>query len=287
MKKIVLIALIVFTIAAKAQITFEFAQDSASSLGVQIGGSYATDQLMIVNFEVSGEQYVKINRHGKNISIYNMSHALVKTISLASLPVNTVGLPYVLYLSETLFNTDSKKEFMYAVTLPNSYYTGIYNEDGVVLFSDSAYPAVVASYAMQQYPIYNTTNNGTKMMLSYQNGQVKVFDLGGTLSCSSPCGATSTASLRSVNTTNNNVLGNAYPNPTNNATTIPYTLPNGTNQGEVVFYNVQGIEVKRFKVDNTFSSLLISTSDIASGTYYYQLLINGNASAAKKMVVIK
>jgi hypothetical protein len=63
--------------------------------------------------------------------------------------------------------------------------------------------------------------------------------------------------------------------------------PQGTTQGELVFYNVQGIEVKRFKVDNTFSSLLISTTDIAAGTYYYQMQINGDASATKKMVVVK
>jgi len=115
------------------------------------------------------------------------------------------------------------------------------------------------------------------MILSYSYGYAKVFDLGGTLS----------TAVDRVNHPANTGLGNAYPNPTANTTTIPYTLPQGTNQGELVFYNVQGIEVKRFKVDNTFSTLLISTTDIPSGTYYYQLLINGNASAAKKMVVVK
>ncbi|MGZ4117244.1 MAG: hypothetical protein ACXVPY_07165, partial [Bacteroidia bacterium] len=66
-----------------------------------------------------------------------------------------------------------------------------------------------------------------------------------------------------------------------------YTLPDGTTEGEIIFYDIIGNEIKRFKVDRTFTSLLISTADIAAGTYYYQLQTVGNASTAKKMVVIK
>ncbi len=70
-------------------------------------------------------------------------------------------------------------------------------------------------------------------------------------------------------------ISNAYPNPNNGSTKIDYILPNGVNEGEVVFYNLMGNEVKRFKVDRTFNTLLISTKDIAAGTYYYQLQTEG------------
>jgi hypothetical protein len=40
-------------------------------------------------------------------------------------------------------------------------------------------------------------------------------------------------------------------------------------------------------VDRTFNTLLISTKDIAAGTYYYQLQTAGDSSGGKKMVVIK
>ncbi len=272
MKKIILIALIAFVTNAKAQITFEFALDSASAL------TSTVDELMIVNFELLGDEYVKINRHGQSISIYNMNHTLVKTISFAGIPANTGGLnaPAFLYFSQTLFNTDNKIEFMYAINSSPNNYTGIYNEDGTLLFSDTGVAAVYQTIPMQQYCIYNTTA-GTKMILSYSNGQAKVFDLGGTL----------TTAVDRVNPHANTGLGNAYPNPTANTTTIPYTLPQGTTQGELVFYNTQGTEVKRFKVDNTFNSLLVTTTDIPAGTYYYHLQTDGNASASKKMVVVK
>ncbi|MBI5219458.1 MAG: T9SS type A sorting domain-containing protein [Bacteroidia bacterium] len=64
-------------------------------------------------------------------------------------------------------------------------------------------------------------------------------------------------------------------------------LPNGINQGEIVFYDIQGKEIKRFKVDKTFNSLLISTADIPAGTYFYQLQTDAQNSGGKKMVVIK
>ena len=281
MKKVILIILIAFITNAKAQIIFEFALDSAAALYNNIGGLSATDELMVVNFELLGDEYVKINRHGKYISIYNMSHALVKTISFAGIPVVTptnLNAPAFLYFSQQLFNTDPKIEFMVAIQggLNPPYYTGIYNEDGTLLFSDTGVAAVYQTIPMQQYCIYNTTA-GTKMILSYTNGQAKVFDLGGTL----------TTAVDRVNPHANTGLGNAYPNPTANTTTIPYTLPQGTQQGELVFYNTQGTEVKRFKVDNTFNSLLVTTTDIPAGTYYYHLQTDGNASASKKMVVVK
>ncbi|MCE9538103.1 MAG: T9SS type A sorting domain-containing protein, partial [Bacteroidetes bacterium] len=78
-----------------------------------------------------------------------------------------------------------------------------------------------------------------------------------------------------------------YPNPTNSSTKIDYTLPNGINKGEIVFYDTQGKEVKRFNVDNTFNSLEISTEDLRSGIYYYNLQTAQGNSGAKKLVTVK
>ena len=264
---------------AQAQITYMFTQDTGSLIGL-MSGVPSPSQLMVINFEASGEKYVNVNRLGNNISIYNiMNHALEKTISIANVPVGSGGVSDILYLSEHLFNTDNKIEFMTSCTScsnGDTYYTGIYNEDGTLLFSDTAFPAVRPNFPLQQYPIYNTSN-GTIMILSYRNGQAKVFGLAGTLT---------TAIYRNSHAFAGN-MGNAYPNPTASASTIPYTLPQGSNSGEVVFYNTSGSEVKRFKVDNTFNDLQITTSDIPAGTYYYQLQVAGNASGAKKLVVVK
>ena len=280
MKNILLFALIAFSINVKAQITLEHSYANASNF-TPLGA-----QLMIIDFPVSGEQYVRINRDaGQTIDIYNLNHSLVKSISYAGFPQGNSHQAEILYLSQNLFSTDDKICFIYFIEKGSTpiYYTGIYNEDGTLLFrADSMAPWITVNVLQQQYPIYNTTM-GAKMILSDQfDDTARVYSLPGTL----------TAGIQEANNnliaiqTQSNV-SNAYPNPNNGSAKIDYTLPDGVNEGDIVFYNVQGMKVKRFKVDRTFNTLLISTKDIAAGTYYYQLQTAGESSGGRKMVVIK
>jgi hypothetical protein len=290
MKKLLFTALIAFVMnaclhgkQAKAQITLAQTYDSASTTDPISG----YNQLMMINFAVSGERYVRINRSGASINIYDLNQSLLKTISLASLPMNlgTSEFGIVLYLSQNLFSTDSKITFMYIRNPCGSaspyYITDIVNEDGAILFSDTGAAEVNINMLEQQYPIYNTSH-GTVMILSYRSGQAKVFNLPGTLT--SCCNEDN---IRLLAAQRQSGISNAYPNPNNGSTKIDYTLPDGVNEGEIVFYNLMGNEVKRFKVDRTFNTLLISTKDIAAGTYYYQLQTAGESSGGKKMVVVK
>jgi hypothetical protein len=276
--KILIIAMLLATMA-KAQISLLYICDSSST--IVFGSNTNSNQLMMINFAVSGERYVNINREGKYISIYDLNHSLLKKISYAGFPLDYGNFPQFLYISQNLFSSDTKIDFMYCFSpTSTTFFTNIYNEDGVILFSDTGSPIVNASWAMQQWPIFNTSQ-GTEMILSYSNGQAKIFSLPGTLTSG-------------IQEANNNLMAiqagrvsNAYPNPNNGSTKIDYTLPPGVNEGEIVFYNLMGNEVNRFKVDRTFNTLLISTKDIAAGTYYYQLQTAGESSGGKKMVVIK
>jgi hypothetical protein len=281
MKKILLIALLAFVMSAKAQITLLYTCDSASSASTS---AVPDNQLMMINFSVSGERYVKINRWGKSIEIFDISYNLLKTIDCSGFPLSWGSPPYmgyVMYLSQNLFSTDSKIDFMYVYAVDNGLfeYTQIYNEDGALLFSDTGFAAVDFTWAMQQNSIFNTSK-GTEMILSYNNGQAKVFSLPGTLTTDIEEANNKLIAIQSN-------VSNPYPNPNNGSTKIDYTLPPDVNEGEIVLYNLQGMEVKRFKVDKTFNTLLISTKDIAAGTYYYQLQTAGESTGGKKMVVIK
>ena len=77
MNKLLLIAIIAFSFNAKAQIILEQDYDSAASYAS--GTPSVLNQLMIVNFEESGDRYIKINRLGKCINIYDITHVLIKT----------------------------------------------------------------------------------------------------------------------------------------------------------------------------------------------------------------
>ena len=276
MKKLLFIALIAFSLNAKAQITLEQTYDSASNYSNQ-------NELMILNFEVSGERYVKINMIGEVINIYDMNHSLIKSISFAGYPPNNNGLAHILYFSENLFNTDSKMEFMYInfEGNPSVVHTQIYNEDGLLIFqADSMAPLVTVFTPQQQFPIYNTSQ-GTKMILSHQStGQAKVYSLPGTLSS-----AIAESNSKLIQEQENR-FGNLYPNPSNGKVTLQYQLPKGEQMGEIVLYNLQGAEVKRYNVDNSFNDILIDNSQLQAGTYFYQLQTSKGAVGSKKMVII-
>jgi hypothetical protein len=283
MKKLLIIILIAFGLNANAQITLEHTYDSASTFMAFGSGVSTNSQLMIIKFEISGERYVKINRWGKVIEVFNINHSLVKTISLQSLVTNP-DIGDIMYISEQLFDTDPDIDYMYCTSSP--VHTSIYNEDGTLLFSDSAGPAIRFNIPVQQLPIYNTSQ-GTKMILSYENpdnspGPAKVYNLPGTLT-----EGIAEANNNLIAMQTQSIVSDAYPNPTNNTTQIDYIFPEGINEGEIVFYDLMGNEVKRFKVDKTFNTLLVSTADIAAGTYYYQLQTTTENSEGKKMVVIK
>lgn len=277
MKKLVLIAFILLGINLKSQIVFEHTYDSAATYNFCSGNS---SQLIKVNFEALGEHYVKINRCGKYMKLYRLDHSYVKTISLSSLPTdggNVIG--GILYLSQHLFNTDSKIEFMYVLT-SSTFSTIIYDENQNVLFSEPGAPLVIPNYHMQQYPIYNTSA-GTKMILSYTNGQAKVFGLGGTLTTAIQKNNSDLNEYNSLSTSQ------PLPNPSFYETKIEYTLPEGTKEADMVLFDLQGKEIKRYKVDKEFNSILISTSDISAGTYFYQLQSLNQKSGTKKMIIIQ
>jgi hypothetical protein len=278
MKNILFILVFAFGINAQAQITLEHIYDSAATYNY---GTPATNsQLMIIKFELSGERYVKINNWGKVMDIYDMNHSLIKTISLAAMPDG--GLGDIMYLSEQLFNTDSKIEFLYSSR--TSGVTGIYNEDGTVLFFDTLEPMVRSLIPSQQFPIYNTSS-GTKMLLSYRGTNLstglkaRVYSLPGTLSTSIQEGNMQLMKAQGIS--------NLYPNPSNGKITLQYELPKGEQEGEIILYNTQGAEVKRYKVDNTFSDLLLDNSQLQAGVYYYQLTTGRGSIGSKKMIVVK
>jgi hypothetical protein len=279
MRKIIFIVFIVLCLNTEAQVTFEHDYDSASTFAS--GNPAVSSQLMIVNFEVSGERYVNINRWGKYISIYEMNHSLQKIISLSSFPMNSTGaIGEILYFSENLFNTDSKIEFIYVTNFASTdCYTYIYNENGTLIFSEPASPIIRSNVPLQQYPIYNTTY-GTKMILSYPNGHAKVFSLPGKLT-------TGVAEANGLLMQQSGQLSKLYPNPSNGAVTLQYELPNGETEGELILYNMQGMEVKRYKIDNTFSDILLDNTQLPAGTYFYQLQTSKGAVGTKKMVIIK
>ena len=284
MKKIILFSIVLsaFTINAKAQITLVHTYDSAGFYAGQYAGVTNREQLEVVKLEVDGDKFVFIDDYNKLIRFYNLNHTPWKTISFATATdlSSTYNVQPIMYISQHLFNTDDKIEFLYVdnnLAGTASTITQVLNEDGTILFTaNNQAPFLNASVPQAEVPIYNTSA-GTFMILSGgidTDINAYVYGLGGTLA----------AGIKGYSNNAQNILmaSMAYPNPTRSSTKIDYTLPNGINKGEIVFYDTQGKEVKRFNVDNTFNTLMISTEDLQSGLYYYNLQTTQGISEAKK-----
>jgi len=275
MKKIILILFLLSALSglktANAQITLEHTYDSA----------YA--QLYMVNLEIEGMKYAKRNYIGGVIELYNLDHSIFRIMPLPA-PGERVGYarPYTLYISEHLFKCDDDSiRYMFGQIDSNTvWHFYILSESGNVdFYVDSAGPFVQPNAPQTQLPIYNTPN-GTKMILSFgeiNSGTVaRVYNLCGTL----------TENIKPLGVGNADGLS-IFPNPSHESTTIDFTLPKGINTADIALYDLNGTEIKRYKVDRTFNNLVLNNSDLKSGTYLYELAAANQTIGFKKMIVIK
>jgi|GEM_PF-872617 hypothetical protein len=300
---IVIIAAFI-SIVTSAQIKFEHLYAYSS-----------TQQLRIVHFSSSklGYKYAVFQQTGSStgtIQLYNLNHSLYKTITIppSGQPKGTLA---VLYISDSLFNTTTADIEYMLEDVDSTYYLPhirIYNDSGTTLFSkDSVLITWEAPQLPSTEPIFYTPN-GYKMILSFiptggsnvsfgpdvqtflsDDTSAYVYSLPGALPCNECSNGVITGLIGPENNGGNNqgYLKNPYPNPANNNVVIGYGLPEGINQGEIIFYNMSGQEIKQYTVDKTFNTLNISTTDLASGTYLYILKTAMGNVGSKKVIVIK
>jgi hypothetical protein len=228
----------------------------------------------------------------QTIDFYDLNHVFWKSINYSGVSTNISPDPNndkaacsILYISQSLFNTDTKVEFMYSYAWYHNSdstwhaITQIVNEDGTILFSDAAGALVQPAWHDQYYPIYNTTN-GTKMILSNVNRTAEVFSLAGTF----------TACIAQ-----NNILGNAaqmslFPNPSTGANmiTINYTLPEENKTANLIVFDVQGKQVRSYKIGNGMSNILVNPAELSKGTYFYSIQTeDGKTIATQKSIVVQ
>ncbi len=276
-----------------AQITLE-----QTYTGTYIG--YGNTRMVYLS--ISGYKYSKYEPDSYRLTLYNLDHSVFKTvnINIGSIMDTSILLfnryNGISYISENLFDLDNEVEFLLDLVIDDTAFSffpivAVINEDGNPIFT--AKPASTSDILNERYgiakPPITNTSNGAKMILNrgFNGDTIEVYSLPGSIPCDTICGGVGTGKVELSGKTNTSQISNSYPNPTNGVTTIHYKLPPGVNEGEIVFYNLQGIEVKRYKVDRTFNNLQLDASALSSGAYLYHLITSNNPTSAKKMIVIK
>ncbi|MCP4440972.1 MAG: T9SS type A sorting domain-containing protein [Aureispira sp.] len=279
------------TTMGNAQITFENAYDN-------VGGYTTTKRFTVVHLENSGEKYMVYDYSTFTITLYNTNHSIFKTIAAGPAVTSLFNLTtYInqevsslLHVKENLFDTDAEVEVMIAAAYCNASYsdcenaTVIVNENGSTLFSKKGGSPLGNNITGEFASVYNVNGTDAKMAL-VENDSVTIYDLPGTLQCS-PCGGI-TGVRSSASTGVGKPRMKNYPNPAKNYTIINYELPKGVDSGEIRLYDVNGIQLKSYKVDSSFDHLQLSTEELPSGTYLYTLQIDTGEIISKKMVVVK
>jgi hypothetical protein len=258
-KSFLLIVFITLITISYAQITLEQTYPASATL-TELG--------------VSGYKYYLMDVTNNQCRLYNTDHSLWKTIAL-TIP-GGMYLYNIQYVSDTLFNKDNKVELAYTYYSYDTalyyytYYTRVIDEDGIELL---AVPG--CSYI----DVVNTSTNGTKMLAYVYDYSIILYTLN-TLVYSLP----GHLPPGGINPGGDDYLKKAYPNPASSRVKIPYQLPQGINDAQVLLMNVSGQILKSYKVDRTFNELIIQTTDLPQGIYLYQLKTDQGILGSGKLI---
>jgi hypothetical protein len=238
----------------------------------------------LIKFSAIGDKYVIGDNSIPQIKIYNLNHSIYKTINFPAPVLGAATSFFLANISDNLFNNDNLIEVAfqyehYDNTLNwYAYEVSVIDENGTSLFhKDSArfqgYTTNTTSASSDEG--FLKTSSGTKMVIQYQKKTDKsyeVYSLPGSL----------VAKLNTPNYEPSKFL--IYPNPADSYTKIDFELENGQT-GDVIIYNAAGNIIKKYKVDDTFGSLLLNSSDLPEGSYLYQLSTSKGSGSKKVMVI--
>jgi hypothetical protein len=78
------------------------------------------------------------------------------------------------------------------------------------------------------------------------------------------------------------------PNPFSNTSIIRYYLPQSAPSAVINIQTGSGSVLQSFPISGPGNGqIMISAGALAAGTYYYNLVVNGNQVDIKKMVIVK
>lgn len=276
MKEQIAIFLLVLSQAAIGQVTLEKIYPNT------IGSSKF---LMLTQLDSSDYKYILFDPQNSQFTIYNLNHSVYLNVNIPITYSSGSSQYQIAYVTKSLFDCDPSN-IEYALSFlgdgfpisPKRFL--VYRTDGTLITSIDSVCFMNYSDGWKHGPEYNKpivkTPEGSKLILRCLDGSTRVYSVCGNLP----------NMIKEIDQAE--LLGNAFPNPTQSLITIPYTLPNDEKSGVIKIYDSNGKEVKSFIVDNNFTSILLTTYDLQSGTYYYQLLTsNGQQADTKKIIKIE
>jgi hypothetical protein len=80
-------------------------------------------------------------------------------------------------------------------------------------------------------------------------------------------------------------FGNAYPNPARNQVSFDFELPSGLQSASIRIFNMLGKKVSEVAINSGMRRVAIPVHEFGEGLYFYSLVINGETTSTRKLVI--
>jgi hypothetical protein len=77
------------------------------------------------------------------------------------------------------------------------------------------------------------------------------------------------------------------PNPFNSTTVINYSVPKMISSAKMNITDAQGKTVKTISLNNKQGTVTLSSNELTSGSYFYELIVDGKKFGSRQMTVVK
>lgn len=80
-------------------------------------------------------------------------------------------------------------------------------------------------------------------------------------------------------------VSNPYPYPANEYVSFNYQVLQSNVDAKIALYDVLGNEVASYRLQSEYNKVVIQTSSLRAGVYFFTLIIDGKNMITKKLVV--
>lgn len=261
MKKLLLIiGLIFYNYGINAQLSLE-----------KVSFNYSAN---VTKINSTTYKYFIMDVPAEQCRIYNLDASLYKTINLA-VPEGE-WLYDVKFVSEELFNSDTKIEVLYTyykwVEDPGYYiyHTKVVNEDGVLLLDE---PGALYSYIKEvSENVYSLFLYAYDLSVDPINVWTNIYRLPGV--------------PNNIDETKKSSFSiDAYPNPAGQYVNLDYMLPFGVSKANLHILDSSGNEREVYQVDGFTNHIRLATQDYLPGIYFYFIENEGKRSETQKLII--
>jgi len=80
-------------------------------------------------------------------------------------------------------------------------------------------------------------------------------------------------------------ISNPYPYPANEFVSFNYQILQSNLDAKISLYDVLGNEIATYRLQTEYNKVMIQTSSLRAGVYFYTLVLDGKNIITKKLVV--